>query len=157
MQSAGLQSQVIFRIAVVKKYHQSDIIAEVLRRGHVQVPQEYVQVEVLTEDELNELSFWIGDALAGLLALGHPCVISVREDQLVWCLVLDPGVFTEDRYQSQDSEGQYQSHAQKATETTPYRAERILALVVQWCAVLPNWEVSDQLSYRERPARPFLP
>lgn len=57
MQSAGLQSQVIFRIAVVKKYHQSDIIAEVLRRGHVQVPQEYVQVEVLTEDELNELSF----------------------------------------------------------------------------------------------------
>ena len=57
MQSAGLQSQVIFRISVVKEDHQSDIVAEVLRRGHVQVPQEDVQVEVLAEDELDELSF----------------------------------------------------------------------------------------------------
>ena len=57
MQSAGLQSQVIFRISVVKEDHQSDIIAEVLWRGHVQVPQEYVEVEVLTEDELDKFSF----------------------------------------------------------------------------------------------------
>lgn len=56
MQPVGLKSQVIFRIAAVEEDFQSDIIAEVLRRGHVQVPQEYVQVEVLTEDELDEFS-----------------------------------------------------------------------------------------------------
>jgi hypothetical protein len=57
MHPVGLQSQVILRIAAVKEDYQSDIIAEVLRRGHVQVPQEYVEVEVLTEDELDKFSF----------------------------------------------------------------------------------------------------
>ena len=56
MQPVRKKSQVIFRITAVEEDFQSDIIAEVLRRGHVQVPQEYVQVEVLSEDELDEFS-----------------------------------------------------------------------------------------------------
>ena len=57
MHPVGLQSQVILRVAAVKEDYHSDIIAEILRRGHVQVPQEYVEVEVLTEDELDKFSF----------------------------------------------------------------------------------------------------
>jgi hypothetical protein len=83
MHPVGLQSQVIFRIAAVKKDNQSDIIAKVFRRGYVQVPQEYIEVEVLTEDELDEFSFRIGDALVCLLTLGHQCVVGVRKNQLV--------------------------------------------------------------------------